>query len=119
MGLLDSDSDITVKTQTKTVVFVARMTPEKSPGLLLQAVFHVEKAMQAMRQNATEIGGEPPDQINYLFVGDGALQDHMKIYARAIQNAEFGMSNISFLGWMDRAELVNVLSTADLIVNPS
>lgn len=75
------------------VLFAGRLAPEKN----LETV--VEAALQL-------------PQLHFMIAGDGPMR-------KRIEEAASRLSNLQFLGWMPRAELLELLDTVDLLVLPS
>lgn len=79
--------------------FVARLSPEKSPGLFLQAA---EKILQLY------------PFARFTFVGDGVLSESLKQLAERLKIRWA----VTFLGWVSD-DLPQLLKTFDIVVNPS
>lgn len=79
--------------------FVARLSPEKSPGLFLQAAYEILQRYPFAR---------------FTFVGDGILSDSLKQLAQRLR-IDWA---VTFLGWVSE-DLPPLLRTFDIVVNPS
>lgn len=75
------------------VLFAGRLAPEKNLEALLEAAPQLP-------------------QLQFMIVGDGPMRERIKEAASTI-------SNLQFLGWMPRTELLDLLDTVDLLVLPS
>jgi len=79
------------------VGFVARLEPEKSPGLFL----HLAKRLGS-------------DRYDFVVIGDGSLRERLEDLARGL-----GLRKVTFAGALYGDELPAALGELDIVVNPS
>lgn len=82
------------------VLMAGRLTPQKSPQLLIEA----QRLLQQQHL---------PRRIRLLIAGEGPESESLKTQAAQLPDP----SAVSFLGW--RSDLARLLKTADLLVLPS
>lgn len=83
-----------------TVLFVGRMTYQKAPDLLIEAIPYVLRYYP---------------NVKFLFVGDGDMKMGLEHRAR-----QLGISNaVRFLGYRNGRELVNLYKASDCVCIPS
>lgn len=77
----------------KKVIFAGRLSPEKQVPALLEAA------------------GKLPE-ISFVIAGDGPLR-------ATVEQAVSQMENVSYLGWLGRAQLFEEIDSSDLLILPS
>lgn len=82
--------------QTKVLLYVGRLAPEKRLHLLLQA-------FRALRQNRND--------VKLVVVGDGPERENLHDFARRID-----LKDCTFLGSRPRAEIPEIMNCADVFV---
>lgn len=75
------------------VLFAGRLAPEKNLEAVLEAALHLPL-------------------LQFMIVGDGPMRER-------IEEAASTLPNLQYLGWIPRAELLELLDTVDLLVLPS
>ena len=104
--------------------YVARLDPEKSPGVFLKAALEITRRMVRHHQL---FGHAELQQIEFLVIGDGGLRNMVENIGHELLmpgnvSHYLGHVNVSlrFLGWVSRADLLaTVLPTLDVLLNPS
>jgi glycosyltransferase involved in cell wall biosynthesis len=79
--------------QLQTVLYVGRLAPEKNIEAFLQAV-------------------ERLPHIRFMVAGDGPLRTMVETHAQTY-------SNLNYLGWLARENVISALDSADMLVLPS
>lgn len=80
--------------------FIARVVPGKSPGLFMQAAYHILQRFPFAR---------------FRIIGSLTLEYDMKALAKRL-----GLSHaVDFVGWVDPTSLPGHLSDIDIVINPS
>eukprot|EP01041_Mallomonas_annulata_P002333 gene2333-4537_t len=87
------------KTPCFVVGFIARLSPEKSPGLFLMTAHELLQLNPFMR---------------FVMVGDGDLMSHLETLCDMLNIR----SSVHFTGWASE-ELPHLLRSMDVVVNPS
>ena len=106
------------------VGYVARIMPEKSPGIFLKTA---KKIVERLGRRLSSTRGElPPNcrHIEFLVVGDGKLRTYMMKLGNDLLLSKPNSHDINvslrFLGWVSREVLVtDILPSLDLLLNPS
>ena len=80
--------------------FIARLAPEKNPGLFIQFASTLLEDFYPLAR--------------FTIVGDGVLRSSLESLARRL---EIDWA-VHFIGWADE-ELPNILAGMDIVVNPS
>ena len=112
------------------VGFVARLAPEKNPGLFLRMAAEISARLAA--RDALWSGGKGLGQghgqrtIEFIVVGDGEIRNDLEDFTRFLfthkhLQSELDHENplVKFTGWVRRDSLPEMLSTIDVLVNPS
>ena len=105
-----ADPDADAGRRPLRVGFVGRVAPEKSPGLFLAAAQRV----------LAELGREPLRSgraVRFVVIGDGFVRPLLEAYARSL--GESVARAVEFTGWVEWQTLPALLSTLDVVVNPS
>ena len=87
--------------------FIARLAPEKSPGLFLRTVAVLEKYIQKNKLNIV---------LEYIVVGNGVLMESMKIISARLH---VPWHKFNFTGWLSKSELSATLKSLHVVINPS
>ena len=90
-------NELSLSKESVVILFCGRLSPEKNPGVLLEAFERLEL----------------PEK-NLLFVGDGKLRKELEDYTEHHE-----MSSVHFLGFRNRKEIAKYFAIADLLVVPS
>ena len=106
------------------VGYVARLMPEKSPGIFLKTAKQIVERLERRFSN-TRVEFPPYCRhIEFLVVGDGKLRTYMmKLgddFLLSKANSRDVNVSLRFLGWVSREVLVtDILPSLDLLLNPS
>ena len=80
--------------------FMARLATEKNPGLFLLAAHSILSSHPSAR---------------FVIIGGGHLREHLQTLAARLKIS----SRVAFTGWVSHDSLPSILSTIDVMVNPS
>ncbi len=89
---------------TRQLLFVGRMMPQKGVGLLLEAL--------------PEAAGTVGKPLRLVLAGDGPARSAFESHARRVQ-ARHPSLEIAFKGWLEGRDLVDLMRSSDLLVVPS
>ena len=105
--------------------FVARLAPEKSPGIFLKTAREIVTRMTA---DTASISVSMLPSFEFLVVGDGPLRAYLEALGHRLlvseKDAYAGAPGVDvslrFLGWLSREDLASTfLPSLDVLVNPS
>lgn len=77
----------------KQICYAGRLAPEKNIDSIIKAAAHFP-------------------EIKFCIIGEGPLKNSLKQQARSL-------SNVQFMGWLNREELVNIIDLSNALVLPS
>ena len=115
--------------------FVARLAPEKNPGMFLRMA--AELSARLARRGELRFGGDDAmgnlrkRKVEFIVIGDGEIRRELEVFTRwlfarlsqsqvdILSELEGPDPLVKFIGWVKRDELPQVLSTVDVLVNPS
>ena len=105
--------------------FVARLAPEKNPGLFVRLAAELTSRLQ--QRSELRDANTNARKVEFIIVGDGEIRDDLERFAdwffslNANIYSELQGSDpiLKFVGWVKRDELPTLMSTIDIIVNPS
>ena len=90
-------NELSLNKDSVVILFCGRLSPEKNPGVLLEAFQRLEL----------------PEK-NLLIVGDGKLRKQLEDYTE-----QHEVPSVHFLGFRNRQEILKYFAIADLLVVPS